>query len=217
VSAALRAAILAATHAVEAARVPLCALDAAAGDGDHGMTMAIGARAVRAGLESGTSVDPVAIVRQAALGMAAAGGTIGPIWMSGLLAVADVLDGARGPDGTVAASVATARSAADAAAAAVQRLGHASRGDKTILDALIPTCEALAAAEGADMAPAAAATGAAAAATAGAASTVAMVAAIGRAARLGERSRGTADPGATSFAIAISALAATLAPTGSEA
>ena len=45
-----------------------------------------------------------------------------------------------------------------------------------------------------------------AAARAGADSTVEMAATIGRAARFGEGSRGTADPGATSFAIIVDAL-----------
>jgi hypothetical protein len=39
-----------------------------------------------------------------------------------------------------------------------------------------------------------------------------MVATVGRSSRFGERSRGTPDPGATSFAIIVEAVAASLGP-----
>ena len=45
-------AILAAADAVDAARQELGRLDGAAGDGDHGMTMSIGARNVRRRFQS---------------------------------------------------------------------------------------------------------------------------------------------------------------------
>jgi dihydroxyacetone kinase len=97
---------------------------------------------------------------------------------------------------------------AEAAQSAISELGSAKPGDKTILDALDPAVVALrqASAEGQDLDDALDA--AAAAARDGAASTAAMVASIGRASRLGERSRGLADPGATSFALIVGALAA---------
>jgi len=49
--ASLRDCVLAATKAVEASRDELSRLDAAAGDGDHGVTMALAARAVRKTLD----------------------------------------------------------------------------------------------------------------------------------------------------------------------
>jgi len=93
--------------------------------------------------------------------------------------------------------------------AMLQRLngGKAKPGDKTVLDALHPLVGSLkaSAAAGDDVATAVAA--AAVAARRGAESTAVMIATIGRASRLGERSRGWADPGATSFAIIVEALA----------
>ena len=201
---AVRAAILAAADAIEAAREPLCALDATTGDGDHGMTMTIGARGVRRQLERVPDGDAVALVRAAASGMGSAGGAIGPIYGRGLLAVADAI--ASGSD-AAAEAVAVARRAAEGAAAAVIALGGAKPGDKTILDALVPYAEALASAETRGLGWSKAASEAAAAARAGAEATASMEARIGRSSRFGERSVGTADPGATSFAIIVEAIA----------
>jgi dihydroxyacetone kinase-like protein len=85
-------------------------------------------------------------------------------------------------------------------------LGHAKAGDKTILDALDPAVAALrrAGAAGLDLDDALSA--AAAAARGGAESTAAMIASVGRASRLGERGRGLADPGASSFALIMEAI-----------
>ena len=149
--------------------------------------------------------------------MAGAGGAIGPIYGRGLLAVADALQADDGrdeaPDGWLDA---LARCVA-AAGSAITELGHAAPGDKTILDALIPTGLALRQAADDAMPLADGLQTACAAARAGADSTVDMVATIGRAARFGEGSRGTADPGATSFAIIVEALVTSaLASVGSH-
>jgi dihydroxyacetone kinase phosphoprotein-dependent L subunit len=202
----LRAAILAAADAIEAAREPLCALDATTGDGDHGMTMTIGARGIRRQLERVESDDDaVALVRAAAAGMGSAGGAIGPIYGRALLAVADAIASEPG-----AGAVVVALHAAEAAAAAVTALGGAQPGDKTILDALVPYTEALASAESRGLGLSDAAAEAAAAARAGADTTASMQARIGRSSRFGERSIGTADPGATSFAIIVEAIAGSI-------
>lgn len=91
--------------------------------------------------------------------------------------------------------------------AAVAQLGGAQAGDKTMLDALLPAAEALGTSFGA----------AREAAEAGALATVPMQARKGRASYLGERSIGHQDPGATSSALLIAALADTGAADGSAA
>jgi dihydroxyacetone kinase len=212
----LREAILAAADALEASREALCALDAETGDGDHGVTMTIGARNVRRQLEGYPGGDPPGVVRAAAMGMAGAGGAIGPLYGRGLLAVADVLQGAPGQDVAASgrdrgaldehAAIELLRRCAEAAAEAVEALGHARPGDKTVLDALRPVAAALAEAERAGRSLATALDDARAAARSGAAGTAGMAASVGRSARFGERSRGTPDPGASSFAIVIDAL-----------
>jgi dihydroxyacetone kinase-like protein len=89
--------------------------------------------------------------------------------------------------------------------AAIQKLGAAAPGDKTIVDALGPAVEAFerSAPEGV----AAAAAAAADAAEAGAKETIPLQARKGRASYLGPRSVGHQDPGATSTALILRALA----------
>ena len=185
----LRACVVAAADAVEAARDELCRLDAAAGDGDHGLTMALAARAVRQALADPQDESDHEVLVKMALAMASVGGASGPIYTSGLLAVATKLDEL--PPGPMTAVKMLALG--EAAENAISAIGHAKPGDKTILDALHPAVEALR--RGQDLAAAAKA------ARAGAEASAEMVATIGRASRLGERSRGLPDPGATSLAL----------------
>jgi len=79
------------------------------------------------------------------------------------------------------------------------KLGGAAPGDKTMVDALLPAVEALGNGFGA----------AREAAEKGAKDTVPLLARKGRASYLGERSIGHQDPGATSSALLIAALAET--------
>jgi len=201
----LRARIRSAAAAVEAARDDLCRLDAAAGDGDHGVTMAVGARAVLTRLEAVPTASDPDLVTQAALGMGSIGGAIGPLWASGLLKVATAMR----TGGPVEAGdeVSRLRALGEAFEGAIVGLGHAKPGDKTILDAVGPAVEALRAAEADGLPLDAAIDRAVRAADEGARSTAGLVATLGRASRLGERSRGSADPGATSFALIVAALA----------
>jgi dihydroxyacetone kinase len=96
----------------------------------------------------------------------------------------------------------------EAAENAIAALGHAKPGDKTILDALDPAVRSLRRARSSDQSVAGALGAAALAARAGAEATAQMRASVGRASRLGERSRGLADPGASSLAVIIDAIAA---------
>jgi phosphoenolpyruvate---glycerone phosphotransferase subunit DhaL len=202
----LRRCVLAAAGAVEAARDELCRLDAAAGDGDHGVTMALAARAVRQRLADSPNASPAELVTKVALAAGSVGGAIGPIYASGLVAVAATL---RRLEPAEAPSVAGLLACAEAALAAITTLGRAKPGDKTILEALDPAVRSLREADLAGTGVAEALEGAAAAAREGAASSASMVATLGRASRLGERSRGLADPGASSFALVLQALATT--------
>ena len=196
---------MAAAEAVEASRDELCRLDAAAGDGDHGVTMALAARAVRQTLAASPDASAAELMAKLAIAIGSVGGAIGPIYASGLLAIGGAL---RALPANETMTVAQVLACAEAAESAISELGHAKPGDKTIIDALDPAVVALrqacAAGTGVDEALAAAT----AAARDGVASTASMIASIGRASRLGERSRGMADPGASSFALILDALAA---------
>ena len=186
----LRECVLAAADAVESAQAELCRLDAAAGDGDHGVTMALAARAVRKALDDAPDLSGPELLTKVALAMGSVGGASGPVYASGALAIATTLRGA---------PAATPLALAEAAENAIAALGNARPGDKTILDSLHPAVEALR--DGGDIRRAADA------AREGATATAHMVATIGRASRLGERSRGHADPGATSLSIILDAIA----------
>ena len=83
----------------------------------------------------------------------------------------------------------------------VQSIGAAKVGDKTLIDAFAPALEAFSAATAKGESFAAALDALIVAAEKGRDSTIDLVAKIGRASRLGERSRGVLDPGATSCAI----------------
>jgi dihydroxyacetone kinase len=202
-TAGLRRCIRAAVDAVEAARDELGRLDAVAGDGDHGVTMALGARAVRRTLADFPDLDGADLLAKVALAMSSIGGAIGPIYASALLKVAATIRTLAAT--TVAPTVEQLRASAEAAELAISGLGGAKPGDKTILDALHPMVEELRRAEAAQTGTLEAMGAAAAAAREGAASTADLIALIGRASRLGERSRGSADAGATSLALIVDA------------
>ncbi len=190
-TASLRECVLAAADAVEAARDELCRLDSVAGDGDHGVTMSLAARAVRKALaESPDAAGPDLLVK-VAMAAGSVGGASGPVYAAAIVAVAGVM----GSD-----PAAPLVAYGEAAERAISNLGHAKPGDKTILDALHPAVDALR--DGRDVVAAAAA------ARAGADASADLVARVGRASRLGERSRGLADPGAMSLAIILEAVAA---------
>lgn len=209
-SATLRACLLGAADVLEQSREELCALDAVTGDGDHGVTMAFGARGVRRGVGAIDDDDPVGLIRATAAAMAAGGGAIGALYMAGLTAVGDEVEASLGRDSTTfppGERIALVGRCARAAATAITDVGHANAGDKTILDALLPMTATLelAATNGSSFEEAIAA--AALAAREGAAATTAMVATVGRSARFGEASRGAPDPGAMSFALIVETIA----------
>jgi dihydroxyacetone kinase len=201
----LRACVTAAADAVEASRDELCRLDAGAGDGDHGVTMALAARAVRQAIAAAPDASSDELVTKLALAMGSVGGAIGPVYASALIAVGKTLRGMPGEPLTVAQAL----DCGEAAETAIIGIGHAQPGDKTILDALHPAVGALRQAHTTGAGLDDALKAAAAAAREGAESTAAMMAHVGRASRLGERSRGLADPGASSFALIMGALADT--------
>ena len=202
-SADLQGCILAAADAIDASRDELGRLDAVAGDGDHGLTMALGARAVRRAIEANPGVPPADLLAKVAMAMGSIGGAIGPIYATALLKTAGAVRASDTWDGVV--NVARLRACADAAVAAVAALGHAKPGDKTILDAMAPVAEALRTSEAEGASLDLALVRVRDAARAGAEATAAMIASVGRAARLGEQSRGSADAGATSFALIVAA------------
>jgi dihydroxyacetone kinase-like protein len=94
---------------------------------------------------------------------------------------------------------------------AVERQTKAHQGDKTVMDALVPAVQAIQTAADSGEPVARAMELAADAARAGAESTKDMIAKYGRAKFLGEKTRGSADAGATSIALLFEGFSAALA------
>jgi phosphoenolpyruvate---glycerone phosphotransferase subunit DhaL len=180
----------------------LTQLDAAIGDGDHGINMTRGFEAVGKALAAeGPDAAPGRLLVLAGKTLVTTvGGASGPLWGSAFRAAGRSLGDADGFDGDGLAA------ALDAALAAVVDLGAAQLGDKTMVDALAPATAALRERLAAGDAVAEAVTAAADAAEAGARATTPMQARKGRASYLGERSIGHQDPGATSAALIMRAL-----------
>jgi phosphoenolpyruvate---glycerone phosphotransferase subunit DhaL len=176
-------------------------LDAVVGDGDHGVTMVLGWRAVSADLAACPPPSPGAAFRQAAESFASVGGTAGPLWGTALLRAGRALGDAPAID---AADI--ARAAAAAVAGMVER-GRCEEGMKTVVDAMAPAARALeeASRRGAPLEESLEL--AAQAASRGCEKTAGLTPQRGRAARAPERSRGHVDPGAAACAIFWSALA----------
>ena len=197
---------------VAEARDVLTDLDAAIGDGDHGINLDRGFRELARRIDADElPADPPAAVLEAAgrTIMATVGGASGALYgrafqrAGAALAAIDHTGVEGGPAGREARAAAALVAAVDAIAA----LGRATPGEKTMLDALVPAREAYAAAVGEGAALAGATARAAAAAEAGAQRTIPLLATKGRASYLGERSIGHLDPGAASSAILLRALA----------
>jgi len=195
-----------AAASIEAEADHLTQLDAAIGDGDHGINMMRGMRAVTAALADGDPEAPPGkrLLLAGKTLVSTVGGASGPLWGSALRHGGRELGDTPELDGAALVEVLTA------ALAAVQDLGAAEPGDKTMVDALGPALatlrERLAAGDPLDAALAAAAD----AADEGARATTPMQARKGRASYLGERSVGHQDPGATSTALIVRALGSAL-------
>jgi dihydroxyacetone kinase-like protein len=190
---------------VEANKEQLTALDAAIGDGDHGINMERGMSAVLVKVDdAGEEQDIGALLKTVGMTLVSTvGGAGGPLYGTLFLQMGTVLAGRTelGPDDWAAAL--------DAAITGVQGRGKAEPGDKTMIDALIPGRDALKAAlaEGATFEQALKRS--AEAAGQGMRDTVPLVARKGRASYLGERSAGHQDPGATSSHLLLEAAADT--------
>lgn len=165
-------------------------LDSAIGDGDLGITVSRGAQAARkaiAALPPGST--PAEIIRAVATAVAGANpSSFAALVATGLLAAS------RSVAGSTAVTGDDVNPMAQQAVAAMAKRGKAEVGDKTVLDALVPSIAALEAStsDGA-LEPMIAA------ARKGIEDTTPSTSRRGRAAWLGERTIGHPDPGATAY------------------
>jgi dihydroxyacetone kinase-like protein len=171
----------------------LTALDAAIGDGDHGLNMKRGALAIRAKLDEleAKSLND-ALKAMGMICMSTVGGSSGPVFGTLLVTL--------GKELPAQATAAGWSQALAAAIAALSRLGKVEVGHKTLLDVLDPVQKVLA--QGGDDLVARVKQ----CAFDSAQATASMDAIKGRASFLGERALGHVDPGSRSMALIIGAL-----------
>jgi phosphoenolpyruvate---glycerone phosphotransferase subunit DhaL len=171
----------------------LTALDAAIGDGDHGLNMKRGALAIQAKLGElqGMSLNE-ALKTMGMTCMSTVGGSSGPVFGTLMVTLGKEL-----PPQPQAADLAHALAAG---IAALSRLGKVEVGQKTLLDVLDPVQKVLASG-GDDMVSRVRRC-----AHDSAAATAQMDAIKGRASFLGDRALGHVDPGSRSMALIIDAV-----------
>lgn len=188
-----------ALEALSGHRETLRDLDAAVGDGDLGITVDKGAEAVRQALAEAPPETVGALLRTAGAAFAKANpSTMAALVGAGLLAAAKEAGDATEWDGELAE-----RMGREAMARIAQR-GKAELGDKTVLDALAPSLDALHDSPE-DPLPAMVA-----AAEKGVEETRDRAGRRGRAAWVGERGTGHPDPGATAYVLFLKSLQSAL-------
>ena len=165
-------------------------LDAAVGDGDLGVTVRAGSSAARQAMRSlPKDATPADVFRSLATAISAAN----PSSFAALVATA-LLAASRSVAGAQSLARDDVVTIAQQATAAVEKRGKSALGDKTVLDALIPSVRALeTSTSDAGLAAMIAA------ARRGIDETTPNVSRRGRAAWLGERAQGHPDPGAVAY------------------
>ncbi len=185
-------------------RAYLSQIDGAIGDGDHGINMDKGFGLVEKAIAAEDLSMSDALKTLGRTLVMEIGGAMGPLYGSMFRQMAR----ASKDDEIVTAE--TLKAMLEAAYESIRELGDAKPGDKTIVDTLDPAVEAARAAVGRGAPFGETVDAVIAAAEGGWKSTEDMVARIGRSARLGERSRGTLDAGATSCYLLLKSMGQTM-------
>lgn len=190
----------------------LTGLDAAIGDGDHGINMDRGFQTVLTKIAPVRDKDAGTLLKTTGMALVGSvGGAGGPLYGTFFLRAGAALDGKSQVSGDELVG------ALEAGLNGVVERGKANRNDKTMVDALAPAVDRAKQylAEGSSLEEAMAA--AADAAQEGMKATIPLKALKGRASYLGDRSIGHQDPGATSSYLMLQALSDTLAAVPQQA
>ncbi|WP_145520669.1 dihydroxyacetone kinase subunit DhaL [Yersinia mollaretii] len=179
----------------------LSEIDGAIGDGDHGINMAKGFNLCAESIKGrDLTVSEALDVLSDSL-MEGIGGSMGPLYGSIFMGMAESIRDCDKIDATAFSAMLRG------GLSCLQDISDAGVGDKCIMDTLIPTVEAFELAQQQNRSFVESLHLMKNAAQAGRDSTLDLVARIGRASRLGERSRGVLDAGATSCCLILTQLA----------
>jgi dihydroxyacetone kinase-like protein len=179
-------------------------IDGKIGDGDHGINMNKGFTLCESRIagKALTMSEGFSILSQ--ILMSEIGGSMGPLYGVFFAALAEQSIDDKVIDEHLFLAMLTT------GAAEIQDIGSARRGDKTLLDTLLPAIEAFDLALSREKSFFDSLEDLKLAAKEGWLSTESMIAKIGRASRLGERSRGVLDAGATSCYLILKSISSTI-------
>jgi dihydroxyacetone kinase-like protein len=183
----------------------LSEIDGAIGDGDHGVNMSKGATQARKQLDEKSDYNistGFKVVSDVMLDDI--GGSMGPLYGSFFR---QMFRGSKGKD---VIDIEVFDDMLNKALNSIKDIGNARVGDKTLLDTLEPAVFAFTEAKNSGKNFIEALEAMKAAAEKGKESTIDLVAKVGRASRLGERSRGVLDAGATSCCLILTTMADTI-------
>jgi dihydroxyacetone kinase-like protein len=178
---------------IEEKKSYLTELDAVIGDGDHGLNMSKGFRAVGQKLRECTGEDVGEILKKTGMALVSnVGGAAGPLYGTAFMKAGMSLTGKAEVDMEDFINL------LEAALDGMKMRGKAVRGEKTMVDALEPALDAMKKAKGQGQSPVEILRTGRDAALEGLEYTKTIAATKGRASYLGERSIGHQDAGATS-------------------
>ena len=187
---------------IEAQKEYLSELDGAIGDGDHGVNMAKCFREVKKKLVAGSAEDVGTLFKDAGMVVLnSVGGAMGALYGTFFLKLSQASAGKS--EVNLSDLVAMFQTGEQG----ILDIGKANLGDKTLVDTLSPAVRAIEAAEKEGKTLAEALADFEQAAKHGMESTTDMLAQMGRASRLGERTIGHQDAGATSCYFILRSLA----------
>jgi len=186
---------------MEKEKAYLCELDRKLGDGDHGVTMSIGWQAINEQLNNQLANETDCGKISSTVGMTflnAVGSSVGPLYATGFIRGGNAIKGKSELNDVDLTEFWTAF------VNGVKERGKAEVGDKTIMDTLIPFGDELERKFATSQDFESAFEDAVLAGEKGMKSTTDLISKIGRSSRLGERSIGAQDPGATSAYLILS-------------
>lgn len=179
---------------IESEKDFLTELDNEIGDGDHGINLARGFGAVSGKMEAMKGKTPSDVIKTTGMTLVSTvGGASGPLFGTGFMRLATAWNGKDD------ISIEDFLNGLKAAIDGISARGRSTKGEKTMLDAMIPSLEAMTAANSEGREAKEVISEGIKAAWEGVEFTKTIAATKGRASYVGERSIGHQDPGATSY------------------